>query len=119
MESLKKEKQNADKKLSLQTSRLNATLSELNEEKQLGKALRNNQQQWQSKVTKLENKYAEFKAAKEKEINDLKEQVRDLMFFIDAKQIIEKSEDKEDIAGGTISVPDASKSKPKKVKKKH
>lgn len=99
--------------------RVNTTVSELNEERQLGKALRSNQQQWQNKITKLEEKYHELKQVREKEVADLKEQVRDLMFFIDAQQIIEKSEDKEEIAGGTITVGEAPKTKAKKGKKKH
>lgn len=67
--------------------RLTATLNDLNEERQLGKALRNNQQQWQAKLTRLEEKFNELKQTKEKEISDLKEQVRDLMFFIDAQRV--------------------------------
>lgn len=67
--------------------RLTATLSDLNEERQLGKALRNNQQQWQTKLAKLEEKFNELKQTKEKEISDLKEQVRDLMFFIEAQRV--------------------------------
>lgn len=62
-------------------------MSELNEEKQLGKALRGNQQQWQAKVTKTEEKYTELKSDKDQEIADLKEQLRDLMFYIDAQQV--------------------------------
>lgn len=67
--------------------RLSSTLNDLNEERQLGKALRHNQQQWQVKITKLEEKFNEIKAVKEKEIGELKEQVRDLMFFIDAQRV--------------------------------
>lgn len=67
--------------------RLTSTLNDLNEERQLGKALRHNQQQWQVKITKLEEKFNEIKAVKEREIGELKEQVRDLMFFIDAQRV--------------------------------
>lgn len=59
----------------------------MDEEKQLGKALRGNQQQWQAKVTKTEEKYSELKTDKDKEVAELKEQLRDLMFFIEAKQV--------------------------------
>lgn len=54
------------------------------EERQLGKALRKNQEKFQQKISELEGKYSE----KEKEISELKEQLRDLMFYIDAKQVI-------------------------------
>lgn len=66
---------------------MTSTLNDLNEERQLGKALRNNQQQWQTKITNLEEKFNELKSHKETEIADLKEQVRDLMFFIDAQRV--------------------------------
>lgn len=39
------------------------------------------------KITKLEEKFNEIKAVKEREIGELKEQVRDLMFFIDAQRV--------------------------------
>lgn len=65
--------------------RLNATIADLNEERQLGKALRKNQEKFQFKIAELDAKYVE----KEKEIVELKEQLRDLMFFIDAKQVKE------------------------------
>lgn len=39
------------------------------------------------KITNLEEKFNEIKAVKEKEIGELKEQVRDLMFFIDAQRV--------------------------------
>lgn len=54
------------------------------EERQLGKALRKNQEKFQQKITDLDQKYNE----KEKEIVELKEQLRDLMFYIDAKQVV-------------------------------
>lgn len=86
------------------TQKLSTTQTELNEERQLGKALRNNQQQWQSRVAKLEQRIAEQKAQSDQEIQGLKEQIRDLMFYLDAQNVIAKSENKEDIEGGTISL---------------
>lgn len=84
--------------------RLTSALQELGEEKQLGKALRYNQQQWQNKINKYEEKYNELKANSEKEIKELKENLRDVMFHIEAQQVIDKAADKEDIASGTITV---------------
>ncbi|CAH1134339.1 unnamed protein product [Ceutorhynchus assimilis] len=109
-----KEKQALEKKMLQQNSKLTSTLHELNEEKQLGKALRNNQQQWQAKLTHLEERLAEIQTTKDREVAELKEQVRDLMFFINAQQAIEKSEDREEIAQGTVTVgekPQTSKNK--------
>ncbi|CAG9815071.1 unnamed protein product [Phaedon cochleariae] len=106
---LTKEKQSLEKKLQQQHSKLSATLNELSEERQLGKALRNNQQQWQTKVTTLEEKFNELKIHKEKETEELREQVRDLMFFIDAQRVIGESEHKEDIAGGSVTIGETSR----------
>lgn len=89
--------------------RLSATITELNDERQLGKALRNNQQQWQVKVSKLEEKLE----TKDKEVTDLQEQLRDLMFYIDAQSVIEKSDEREEIASGTITVGEAPQNKRK------
>nr|XP_022905932.1 BRCA1-associated protein-like [Onthophagus taurus] len=118
LSSLGKEKGNLEKKISQQASKLTSTLTELNEEKQLGKAMRSNQQQWQSKTAKLEEKLNELKAVKEKEVADLKEQLRDLMFYLDAQSVIEKSEDKDEIASGTITVGEAPEVKSKNRRKK-
>lgn len=74
-------------KMNVTFLRLTSTVNDLNEERQLGKALRHNQQQWQVKIAKLEEKFNEIKAVKEREIGELKEQVRDLMFFIDAQRV--------------------------------
>ncbi|CAG9829629.1 unnamed protein product [Diabrotica balteata] len=114
-----KEKQALEKKVQQQHSKLTSTLNDLSEERQLGKALRNNQQQWQTKINKLEENFNELRSHKETEITDLKEQVRDLMFFIDAQRVIEKSDEKEDIATGTVTIGEAPEtSKRKKGKKK-
>lgn len=58
-------------------------IADLNEERQLGKALRKNQEKFQIRITELDNKYIE----KEKEILELKDQLRDLMFYIDAQKV--------------------------------
>ncbi|XP_018335142.1 BRCA1-associated protein [Agrilus planipennis] len=102
-----KDKQSLERKVAQQASRLSLITNELNEEKQLGKALRNNQQQWQNKITKLEESLNELKTTKENEIAELKEQIRDLMFYIDAQQVIAKSDNKDEIASGTVTVGEA------------
>lgn len=50
--------------------------------------MRHNQQQWQNKINKLEEKYNELKASSDKEIKDLKEQLHDVMFHIEAQQVV-------------------------------
>ncbi|KAK5637995.1 hypothetical protein RI129_012290 [Pyrocoelia pectoralis] len=102
-----KEKQVMEKKLSQHSARLTSTMFELNEERQLGKALREYQQQWQSKVAQLEERYQTLKDTKEKELNDVREQLRDLMFHFDAQETIAQSHDRDDIAGGRVTVGEA------------
>lgn len=77
----------------------------MTEEKDLRKALQSNQVLWQAKYTKLQEELSELKSAKETEIADLKEQIRDLMFFLDAQKQIEESTDREEIAAGQIVIP--------------
>ncbi|XP_045469173.1 BRCA1-associated protein isoform X1 [Harmonia axyridis] len=111
-----KEKNSLEKKVSQQSTKLSTTLRELNEEKQLGKALRNNQLKWQEKFEKLELEFHELQKESDGIKVELKEQIRDLMFYINAKDTIEKSELKDEIASGTVTV--AEKSKANKGKKK-
>lgn len=93
---------------------MTTTVQELNEERQLGKALRQNQQQLQNKINTFEEKYNNLKTSSEKEINELKENVRDIMFHIEAQQVLDKVDNKEEIAGGTITVGENADSKTKK-----
>jgi len=83
--------------------------AELTEEKDLRKALQLNQTSWQAKYKKLQDELSELKTAKETEITDLKEQIRDLMFFLDAQKQIEESVDREEIATGRIVIPPSPK----------
>lgn len=80
---LSKEKQAAEKKIAQQATKLNITIADLNEERYLGKALRKNQEKFQEKMNEIDQKYME----KEKEILELKEELRDVMFYIDAQKV--------------------------------
>lgn len=113
-----RDKTSIEKKLSQQTAKLNAIQRELNEEKQMGKALRNNQQQWSEKLANIEKKFEQYRTEKEAEVQQLSEQNRDLMFFINAQQLIEKSEHKDEIASGAVTVGEAPKGAKRKGRKK-
>jgi len=99
---LLKEKKSMEKKI----ERSENLKKEYQEEKLLTKVLLENQDKLKSLVDE-----------KDKEINDLREQVRDLMFYLDAKSKVENSENKEEIQNGTIVVEEASSSKKKKKAK--
>lgn len=83
--------------------------SELSEEKELRKALQLNQTSWQTKHKQLQDELTECKVTKDDEITDLREQVRDLMFFLEAQKQIDNSVDKDEIASGQIIIPETSK----------
>ncbi|XP_029174662.1 BRCA1-associated protein [Nylanderia fulva] len=105
-----RDKQTLEKRLLHSTNKLAQVQTELTEEKDLRKALQLNQTSWQTKYKKLQDELSELKKTKEAETTDLKEQIRDLMFFLDAQKQIEESADREEIAAGRIVIPPSSKS---------
>ncbi|XP_014470820.1 PREDICTED: BRCA1-associated protein [Dinoponera quadriceps] len=105
---LSRDKQALEKRLQQSINKLTRIQAELTEEKELRKALQLNQTSWQTKCKALHDEVSDLKTAKEKEIVDLKEQIRDLMFFLDAQNQIEKSADRDEIAAGRIVVPPSS-----------
>ncbi|KAL6262076.1 hypothetical protein P5V15_007172 [Pogonomyrmex californicus] len=98
---LDRDKQTLDKRLQHSTSKLAQIQAELTEEKDLRKALQSNQISWQAKYKKLQDELS----TKEAEITDLKEQNRDLMFFLDAQKQIDGSINRDEIASGRIVIP--------------
>lgn len=117
-----RERQAAERRVSQLSQRLSHAHTELTDERQLGAALRSNQHDWQQKLSKLESRHQQMRLDKDSEIAELKEQIRDLMFYIDAGRAISESADREDIAAGTVTVPtttdDPHRSKNKKGRKK-
>lgn len=70
------------------------------------KALRSNQSGWQSKCSQLEEKFEKYQNEKEKQISDLKDEIRDLMFYMEAQNVLAKSALKDEIADTSFSVYD-------------
>uniref|UniRef100_A0A2M4AGB4 Putative cytoplasmic zn-finger protein n=1 Tax=Anopheles triannulatus TaxID=58253 RepID=A0A2M4AGB4_9DIPT len=101
LQALTKEKHSLEKKITQMSSKMNNVVKELAEEKQFGKTLQSNQSSWQAKFSELEKKCIE----KEQEIVDLKEQVRDLMFYMEAQNTIAGSEMKHELVDGTVILP--------------
>lgn len=104
IEAAEKERQAAERKVAQLSQRLSVAHSELADERQLGTALRANQVDWQQRQTKLETKLLNLRTEKDREIEELRDQIRDLMFYIDAGKKIADSADRDDIAGGTVTV---------------
>ncbi|XKL64318.1 hypothetical protein PGB90_004404 [Kerria lacca] len=117
---LNRDKQLLDKKIHQLSLKLTQTQSELSDEKQLCVALQMNQVTWQNKFNALENEFKEYKKNKELELTELKEQLRDVMFYFEAQKKIAESSDREEIAEGTIVIAEspASTSKSKRRSKK-
>ncbi|KAG1681858.1 BRCA1-associated protein [Nymphon striatum] len=119
---MNKEKQSHEKKISQVNNKLQKTISELKEEKEINKCLRQNQQMWNNKVKELEKELKLTKDKKDSEISELKEQIRDLMFYLEAQSEITKasSETREEIREGQIvmgaSAPASTHSKHRKKK---
>ncbi|XP_035893065.1 BRCA1-associated protein [Anopheles stephensi] len=101
LQALTKEKNSLERKITQLTSKLSTVLGELAEEKQFGKTLQANQITWQTKFSTLEKQCTE----KEQEIVELKEQVRDLMFYMEAQNTIAGSELKSELVDGTVVLP--------------
>lgn len=70
----------------------------------MSKALQSNQTSWQAKYALLETNYRKFQIEKEGEISELKDQIRDLMFYMEAQNTITNSDLKDEIATSSISV---------------
>ena len=59
--------------------------NELDEEKEMNKCLVNNQKIYQTKLTNLEEDLKAINEKKAKEIKELQDQLKDVMFFLDSK----------------------------------
>lgn len=79
------------------------------EERQITNALQGNQNSWHQKYKKLEQDLLEYKQKKEAELKDTQDQLRDVMFYMQAQAQIAESELKDEIVDGTVIIPEADK----------
>lgn len=105
-----RDKHSSDKKVQYLSQRLSRCLRELQDEQEMNSSLCENQKQWQDKVDGLQTQLAEHRLKTDEVVRDLREQVRDLMFAVEAQQKIcdSSAEVREEIASGNIVVPEAS-----------
>lgn len=101
-----KEKQAQEKKISQLSQKLNKAVLELKEEKEMNKCLRQNQQSWQQRLKETEKQIKEIQETKDKEIQELQHQVRDLMFFLEARDTLQNMPEstRQEIQDGQIVV---------------
>lgn len=102
LENLKRDKQQMEKKINHLSDKLNKTVINFAEEQELNKSLRQNQEEWQRKLVEIEKS----KEQKDAELKDLQEQLRDLMFFLEAKDKLKNVTEasKEEIESGHIYI---------------
>ncbi|GIY59957.1 BRCA1-associated protein [Caerostris extrusa] len=118
-----RDKQSMDKKISQLTSKINKIATELKDEKEMNKCLRQNQALWQQKLNIADKTIKDIRDTKDREISDLQDQVRDLMFYFDAKDKLMDvpNVSSQEIQEGQIVIGEASgtSSSTKHRKKKH
>ncbi|XP_053206578.1 BRCA1-associated protein-like [Panonychus citri] len=118
---LRKEKQSLEKKVTNLSSRLTKVLHDVQEEKEMNKCLSQNQDLWSQKFQSTESNLKTSIDKKDKEIEDLKEQVRDLMFFVEAQNKLKDVKDvsQDEIEESSIVVGAASRlSKARRARKR-
>ena len=131
VDTVTKEKNKAEQKLTTAVSRVSKLVSDLKEEKQMNENLLHNQEAWQKKFNDLESQMSQMQVEKDKEIQDLKvcallmkvyfqnctnvlnvlifqEQIRDVMFYLEAQNKVDQSPLKDEIQQGEVSLPSGS-----------
>ena len=84
--------------------RLTKALNELKEEKEVNKCLAEDKRKWEEMVSKSKRQHEEYVQSTSNEISDLKEQLRDIMFFLEAQKQIEESPLQQEIVDGQVVV---------------
>ncbi|XP_028033131.1 BRCA1-associated protein-like [Bombyx mandarina] len=89
-----------DRKLQQLTNKLSVLQNELTEERGLAAAMASSQSEWQARAKEKEENFT-------KEVSDLKEQLRDVMFFVEARAQLERSGavSRDELAAATLTVP--------------
>nr|CAD7201147.1 unnamed protein product [Timema douglasi] len=75
----------------------------------MSQAFQRNLTVWQTKFKALEDQFQGFKQAKDGELAEVKEQLRDVMFYLEAQKQIAESADRDEIAEGHIVIGEPSK----------
>ena len=88
---LNKEKQTLEKKVNQMSTKLKKALLDLQEEKEINKCLRENQELWSSKFKEQEGQLKELVERKQNEINDLKEQIQDFLGHFEAQDTLQRA----------------------------
>lgn len=87
----------------------------------MNKCLSTNQKMWRDRVEALEGKIDVTIQQKEKEMKELQEQVRDLMFYLETQKKVEASPEdtRQELQQGHIVVPSATATQSATPSRKH
>merc|ERR1719350_559132 len=108
LEAITKEKTQTEKRLNSSSTRVTKLVNELKEEKQMNENLLHNQIAWQKKFSDMEKNMEQMRLEKDKEITDLKEQIRDVMFYLEAQSKVGQSPLREEIQQGEVTIGEGS-----------
>eukprot|EP01091_Cochliopodium_minus_P018632 TRINITY_DN7612_c0_g1_i1.p1 TRINITY_DN7612_c0_g1~~TRINITY_DN7612_c0_g1_i1.p1 ORF type:complete len:563 (-),score=153.80 TRINITY_DN7612_c0_g1_i1:26-1714(-) len=86
--------------------------------KELNNQLVNDQESWKKEIVKVQDEAKKKQVQSEQKLEEMNEQVRDLMFFIEAQKTIEKKGNNAQ-EGQVLVVPNVIKPKPKRKVKKN
>ncbi|XP_051973703.1 BRCA1-associated protein [Xyrauchen texanus] len=106
---LVKEKQSIEKKCSQLNNKVVKISQELREEQEMNRCLRANQTELQTQLQEEERRAHEATANKEGQIAELKEQLRDVMFYLETQQQIDRmpADTRQEIQEGQINIASA------------
>ncbi|ODN04212.1 BRCA1-associated protein [Orchesella cincta] len=105
-----KERATLERKFANVNQKLTKVTAELKEEKELNKHLQQDQVKWSELTKKLEKDLEKLKTEKDTEVQDLKEQLRDVMFYFEAQKTIEESPLRAELLDGQVTVDKSSES---------
>uniref|UniRef100_A0A673JW45 BRCA1-associated protein n=1 Tax=Sinocyclocheilus rhinocerous TaxID=307959 RepID=A0A673JW45_9TELE len=106
---LVKEKQSIEKKCSQLNNKVVKLSQELREEQEMNRCLRANQTQLQAQLQEEERRAHEAAANKDGQIAELQEQLRDVMFYLETRQQIDRmpADARQEIQEGQINIASA------------
>lgn len=106
---LTKEKQSIEKKCSQLNNKVVKLSQELREEQEMNRCLRANQMQLQAQLQEEERRAHEAVANKDGQIAELQEQLRDVMFYLETQQQIDRmpADTRQEIQEGQINIASA------------
>merc|ERR1712062_554912 len=95
-------------RLNSSSARVTKLVNELKEEKQMNENLLHNQIAWQKKFSDMEKNMEQMRLEKDREITDLKEQMRDVMFYLEAQNKVVQSPLRDEIQQGEVTIGEGS-----------